>query len=41
VKLVGFARISLMPVNKAIRAGRAFTGKLPYDMIAASLGSEP
>jgi hypothetical protein len=41
VKLVGFARINLTPVNEAIRTGQTFTGKLPYEIVVASLGSEP
>ena len=41
MRLVGFARISLTPVNEAIRTGHAFAGKLPYEIVVTSLGNEP
>lgn len=39
MRLVGFARISLTPVNDAITSGRAFEGKFPYEIVVTSLGA--
>jgi hypothetical protein len=39
MRLVGFARISLTPVNEAIASGRRFEGKFPYEIVITSLGS--
>ncbi|MDQ3802708.1 MAG: hypothetical protein M3416_02475 [Acidobacteriota bacterium] len=39
LRLVGFARISLTPVNEAIVSRRPFEGKLPYEIVVTSLGS--
>jgi hypothetical protein len=37
--LVGFARISLTPVNDAIVSRRVFEGKFPYEIVVTSLGA--
>jgi hypothetical protein len=39
MRLVGFARISLTPVNEAIVSQRAFEGKFPYEIVVTSLGA--
>ena len=38
MRLVGFARISLTPVNDAIAGRRAYGGKFPYEIVVTSLG---
>jgi hypothetical protein len=39
MRLAGFARISLTPVNDVIVSGRVFEGKFPYEIVVTSLGS--
>lgn len=39
MRLVGFARISLTPVNEAIVNRRGFEGKFPYEIVVTSLGA--
>jgi hypothetical protein len=40
LRLVGFARISLSPINDAIVSRRVFQGKFSYEIVVTSLGSE-